>query len=147
MEIRKIKKQDIDQLIGLCRDHAHFEGVEYHANGVADRLGKHLFCESPVLTCYVVEDLGELVGYITYTREFATWTASYFYHMDCLYLKEGYRKSGLGKRLMTKMTSHARANNIDLIQWQTPDSNTNAIDFYHHIGATSKAKQRFFLEI
>jgi hypothetical protein len=34
-----------------------------------------------------------------------------------------------------------------MLQWQTPVFNEKAIRFYHRMGATSKDKVRFFLEV
>ena len=145
--IRPLKKSEMDDLIQLCHAHAIFEGSEYNSEGKAKKLAAFIFEENPVLKCLVAEVQGQLLGYITFTKEFSTWSAKYFYHMDCLYLKEETRKLGLGKKLMHAMVEEAKQNNIDHIQWQTPESNQNAIDFYHHIGASSKPKQRFFLEL
>lgn len=145
--IRPLKETEMDDLIQLCHAHAIFEGSEYNSEGKAKKLTAFIFEETPVLKCLVAELHGELLGYITFTKEFSTWSAEYFYHMDCLYLKEDIRKLGLGKKLMHAMVEDAKHNNINHIQWQTPESNQNAIDFYHRIGASSKPKQRFFLDL
>jgi ribosomal protein S18 acetylase RimI-like enzyme len=46
---------------------------------------------------------------------------------------------------MKKMVAHARELKVSQIQWQTPDTNENAIGFYKKIGASAKPKIRFFL--
>ncbi len=145
--IRPLKKSEINDLIQLCNAHAIFEGAEYNSEGKAEKLAPFIFEENPVIICLVAEVKGELLGYITFSKEFSTWSAKYFYHMDCLYLKKEARKLGLGKKLINAMIEKAKQNKIDEIQWQTPKSNQNAIDFYHYIGALSKPKQRFVLNL
>ena len=145
--IRPIRVSEMDKLVELCYDHAIFEEAAFDSDGKAEKLQSFIFSENPVLICLVAEVDEQLLGYITFTKEFSTWSAKYFYHMDCLYLKKEARKLGLGKKLMDTMVETAKQNNIDHIQWQTPESNKNAIDFYHHIGASSKPKQRFFLDL
>jgi len=145
--IRPAEETDMNELIQLCHEHAIFEEAEYDPAGKAEKLHSFIFDDEPVLLCFVAEAEKQLLGYITFTKEFSTWSAEYFFHMDCLYLKEEARGLGLGKKLMQAMIENGKQNNIDHIQWQTPVSNKNAIDFYHHIGASSKHKQRFFLDL
>ena len=125
--IRPIRESEMDSLVQLCYDHAIFEESEYDSNGKAEKLHSFIFGERPVLVCLVAEIEGQLLGYITFTKEFSTWSAEYFYHMDCLYLKEEGRNLGLGKKLMNVMSEVAKQNDINHIQWQTPESNQNAI--------------------
>ncbi|MFT5917067.1 MAG: hypothetical protein ACI81T_003581, partial [Bacteroidia bacterium] len=49
--------------------------------------------------------------------------------------------------LIRRIQSEAKKLNCSLIQWQTPDFNTRAMKFYKRIGASSKSKERFFLEV
>ena len=52
---------------------------------------------------------------------------------------------GIGKKLMQRIAVRAKEENCINVQWQTPVFNTNAINFYNHLGAESKDKLRFFL--
>jgi len=44
---------------------------------------------------------------------------------------------------MGKIKAYGKAINCSEIQWQTPDFNKEAIDFYKKLGADSKTKERF----
>ncbi len=59
---------------------------------------------------------------------------------------ETSRGYGIGVQIMDKIKEESQKMGCNLIQWQTPDFNTGAIRFYKRIGATSKFKERFFLE-
>lgn len=101
-EIRQIIPQDIQMLIPLCREYAAYEGVRYEENEQADGSAKAFFGSPPVLYGWVVEKDRELIGYITATRDYATWVADFFIHMDCLFLREVYRENGLGDDCFTR---------------------------------------------
>jgi len=147
VEIRRVRQDDLLSLVDLCRDHAAYEGSEYHENGQKNRLAQALFGAHPVLYGWVVESQGSLVGFMTATIDYATWPAEFFLHMDCLYLSEAFRGQGLGRKLMYALSEFARKKNINLIQWQTPVQNDLGIRFYERIGARSKDKKRYFLDV
>ena len=131
----------------LCEGHAAFEKSEYSRLGKAERLKLDIFGESPKLFCLVAVIEEKYVGYITWMKQYSTWDAKEYLYMDCLYLEDDYRGFGIGEALVDEMKDFGRANDIDLVQWQTPDFNVRAIKFYRRIGALSLSKKRFFLNI
>lgn len=146
-KIRFAEPEDIQQIIELCEAHAHFEKAEYHKNGKVEQLTIDLFSKNPKLYCLVVENEEQLIGYATYMKQYTTWDACEYIYMDCLFVKEFARGMRIGEQLIKKIQKEAKLFGCNLIQWQTPDFNTRAIKFYNRIGATSKSKERFFLEI
>jgi GNAT superfamily N-acetyltransferase len=95
----------------------------------------------------VVEKENTLIGYATFMKQFSTWDADFYIYLDCLYLKETSRGKGLGKIIMEMIKEYSKVENCTHIQWQTPNFNKKAIQFYLKIGATAKTKERFFLTI
>ena len=79
--------------------------------------------------------------------QFSTWDAAFYMYLDCLFLGENIRGNGIGKKLIERIKVEAKKNNCNTIQWQTPQSNVQAIRFYRSIGAVSKSKKRFFLTL
>ena len=145
--IRFAEVGDLEALIELCQQHAEYEKSGYSKAGKKERLAADLFCNNPKLYCLVAEANGVLVGYATYMKQYATWEAREYIYMDCIYLKEFARGLRIGEKLMNRIKIEAINLGCDLIQWQTPDFNTRAIQFYKRIGAFSKSKERFFLEL
>ncbi|MBC8753861.1 GNAT family N-acetyltransferase [Kordia sp. YSTF-M3] len=141
--IRFAKKEDIPQIIELCAAHAEFEQASYDADGKAELLKKHLFISENSVKCLVVEANQELVGYATFIKQFSTWDANHYVYLDCLFMKDKTRNQGLGLQLMEEIKAYAKNEECTIIQWQTPNFNTNAIRFYKRLGATSKNKERF----
>lgn len=145
--IRKAQPDDINEIINLCSEHAAFEKAEYSKEGKAEKLSRHLFGDTPSLYCLIAEEQGNILGYATYMTEFSTWDAGYYLHMDCLYLRPEARGKGIGEAMVQKLKQESKRLGCSLIQWQTPEFNTRAMKFYYRIGATSKNKVRFFLNI
>ena len=110
-------------------------------------LREQLFSVENNVQCLVVENDNQLVGYISYMKQFSTWDADFYVHLDCLFLKDTTRGKGIGRQLMKKVQEYAIAENCIEIQWQTPNFNTRAISFYKRLGAQSRTKERFFWKV
>ena len=146
-KIRFAKKEDLNRIVDLCYDHATFEKAEYSKENKVNRLQNDLFAKPPKLYCLVVQSDKYLIGYATYMRQYSTWDAEGYIYMDCLYLKEFARGLGIGKKLIKRIREEGKNLDCKTLQWQTPDFNTRAIKFYEALGAVSKSKERFFLDI
>lgn len=141
--VRRIKKEDIQQLVILCKEHAAYENASYSSIGKNERLLQYVFSSKGDIHCLVVEQDGQLLGYATILRQFSTWDAGYYLYMDCLYLREDSRGKGLGRKMMNEIKQFAIKQKCN-IQWQTPEFNKKAIAFYKHLGANHVTKERFF---
>ena len=147
MKIRFAEKKDLPQIIELCKEHAEYEKAKYEQENKADLLSAFIFGQNPSLKCLIVEQDNSIIGYATFMKQFSTWDADFYIYLDCLFLKANTRGQGIGTRLMEKVEQYAKVENCKIIQWQTPDFNKKAIDFYKKIGGVSKTKERFCLEI
>lgn len=147
VNIRFAEERDLPEIIRLCALHAAYEQADYDATGKAAALKKHFFGTRPAARCLVAETGEKLLGYATYAPQFSTWDADFYYYMDCLFLREEARSQGIGEQLVKRIAAEARKENCPLIQWQTPDFNVRAIKFYKRIGAVTKRKERFFLDV
>ncbi len=146
MVIRAVAPGDLDTLIELFAEHAAYERLEFAGHDRRPALAELMFGETPRIFGWVLDAGGGVAGYMTATIDHSTWNAAPFVYMDCLYLREAYRSRGLGRRLMNELTTFARAHGCREIQWHTPPDNMLGIRFYRRIGATEKAKVRFFLD-
>lgn len=145
--VRPIRQTDLPQLLRLCRSHAEYEAAIWLENNQIERWTEALFSAHPDLFGWVAEIDGRLCGFMTVTVDYATWNATHFAHMDCLYIEEEYRRYGIGRRFFNCLDAFCRERNIDHAQWQTPPDNQLGIGFYQRMGATSKPKLRFFYTI
>lgn len=145
--IRRAAEADLRDIVALSKEHAEYEAATYDYDDQEDRLRAALFGSEPKLYAWVAVESGRPVGYMTATKDFATWTARPFVHMDCLYLRPAFRRRGIGARLLACLSDFARNGGIDLIQWQTPRDNKDGIAFYERVGAFAKDKKRYFLSV
>ncbi|MGY0425401.1 MAG: N-acetyltransferase family protein [Polaribacter sp.] len=143
MQIRFAEKQDVKQIVKLCKLHATYEKTAFDITNKEELLSKHLFDCSNNIKCLVVENDNKIVGYATFIKQFSTWDANFYIYLDCLYFRETFRGKGLGTEIMNKIKEYAISENCKIIQWQTPDFNEKAITFYQKLGAESKTKERF----
>lgn len=146
--VRRVRPEELADVVALITEHAAYEKAEPPAPGLEERLRSLLFgSPEPRLRCLVAELDGTVVGYATCSAEVSTWDGTEYLHMDCLFLRDGHRGLGIGESLMAAVRDEARALGLGQVQWQTPAWNEGAIRFYDRIGAVSKEKLRFFLPV
>lgn len=145
--VRRAGPADAGALVVLCAEHARHERAAYDPEGKAARLERVLSGASSRLTAWVAEANGTAIGYVSATDEFSTWSASDFLHMDCLFVREGYRGMGVGAMLLATLVGFARERGYAEVQWQTPGWNTEAERFYRREGALAQGKLRFSLAV
>lgn len=141
--IRQARLEDLGALVALCFAHAAFEQMPIADDGQEQRLAQWLFHSPARAWCLVAEAQGTLVGYATWSREFSTWRAAEYTHVDCLYLDPAYRGRGLGRTMMAAIAGHDGPGVASHLEWQTPAWNDRAVRFYERLGARRVAKIRF----
>ncbi|BDD06495.1 GNAT family N-acetyltransferase [Aureibacter tunicatorum] len=144
--IRKIRMNEVPDLISMCEAHADFEQATYINNDQEEILKECLFQLNPPLYCVVALREQSIMGYATYMKQFSTWDAEYYMYLDCLYLVEEARGLGYGRKIMEFIKSEALRLGCRQMQWQTPEFNDQAVRFYKGMGAVNKSKERFFWE-
>lgn len=143
--VRALQRSDLDRLVELMAQHAAYERAAFSPQGKARRLAGFLFGPQPRARCLVAVVGEKVVGFTTFAKEFSTWDAAEYLHMDTLFVEAGYRSAGIGQMLLDAVHEAAGRDDVVNIQWQTPDWNEGAIRFYQRIGALGSAKVRFTL--
>jgi GNAT superfamily N-acetyltransferase len=139
--VRPATAEDLVAIVLLCAEHAALENGACSAEPAT--LAPFLFAEHPRAWCFVAEDEGCVIGYATFSLEFSTWHAAEYAHLDCLYLKEGYRNAGLGGVLARTVAAAAAQLGCEFVEWQTPSWNTAAMRFYDRLRAIGSPKMRY----
>lgn len=143
--------EDLPELSRLFYEHAAHEKLTIASPPEPERMAYYLLNSlekrDKGVRCLVISNRKQLAGYAVWSPEFSTWQCRYYLHMDCLYLRPPYRRRGIGKQVMTFIREDARKNDFSWIEWQTPPENTQAIAFYHAVGAKSLQKYRFSLKV
>ncbi|MEM7480926.1 MAG: GNAT family N-acetyltransferase [Acidobacteriota bacterium] len=147
--IRRACPEDLPELLDLCADHAAYERQGFTRGDQLECWPAMLFEESGSLNCWVVENQPgrseKLLGFASCSLEAATWSASQYVHLDCIYLRPEARGDGVGLDLMRRVVRHALDLGCTQVQWQTPVWNQRAARFYYRLGAVAQHKLRFAL--
>ncbi len=141
--IRRARLDDISRVSKLCSAHATYERSQFDPKGHQQRLAKAIDGVDPRLTIFIAESQGAVVGYASVSREYSTWAADEYMHMDCLFVQASMRGRNIGKLIFAGVLKEACRLGIMRVEWQTPDWNSDAIGFYRSLGGVDKAKARF----
>ncbi|MGY6563047.1 MAG: N-acetyltransferase family protein [Luteibaculaceae bacterium] len=134
--IRKATATDCQAMHGLILELAIYEEAPQEftlslADFTADGFG-----ENPIYSAFVAHlATGEIVGFALYYEKYSTWKGRCIYLED-LYVKQAYRKFGLGERLFTQVAQVAAEGNYGRMEWQVLFWNSPALGFYRKHGAT-----------
>ena len=145
---RTATQADMHRVLELIEAHAAYERSG-PVKATAERLGE-LMIDGDAATCLVAVNAahdGRVVGYATVSKEFSTWDAAHYLHMDTLFVEEAARRRRIGQQLFNAVVQLAANAGCQQVQWQTPEWNVQAIRFYERAGATSTSKQRFTLDL
>ena len=145
IDLRVAHASDSDALAALCVEHAAFERDAAPPCDLAARL--RVLQDDDGWRAWLAWEAGQVVGFVSGDVLTSTWQGARFWHIDCLYLREGWRRRGLGMRLLQHCIAHARERGLRWAEWQTPVWNEAACRFYRRTGAVGVAKQRFVLRL
>ena len=143
VQIRQANVADVRKVTDLCASHAAYERVGFDPAGHSDRLASAMMGTPPRVIVLLAEQDERQIGYASLSREFSTWRGRDFMHMDCLFVVEAMRGRGVGRKLFNAVLEEARRLGLDLVEWQTPEWNDQAILFYRGLGAVDRPKARF----
>ena len=133
-EIRLATKNDMPQVLDLIQELAEFEKEPNAVSISIDELERDGFGEEPVFKCFVAMHKNMIVGIaLTYIR-YSTWKGKTL-HLEDLVVKEEYRGSGLGSKLLNEVIKLGESLKVRRISWEVLDWNTPAINFYESRGA------------
>jgi len=145
VQVRRADAGDIDLLLPLCAEHAAYEQLAYSTDAGIDDLARAL--ATGRLHAWMAMDGETAVGYASATLDFSTLDRTIYLHMDCLFVRDGWRGSGIGQLLWDALRAFACTQGCRNMQWQTPDWNADAARFYQRLGATENRKRRYVLSL
>lgn len=147
LAILRATRKHVPELMSICAEHAVFERLPHVPAVRADVLADALHGSPPQLYAWLACIDETLVGYATATQDFSTLDRSTYLHMDCLYVRSGWRNRAIGQRLWDAVLGQATLLGCAAIQWQTPSWNEGAARFYRRLGASESAKLRYVLPL
>jgi len=131
IKIRSIISTDYESLINLFKEFAEFEKLpELMTNTTAKMQAEQEYINGFV----AVNEKNKVIAYATYFFAYFTWVGKSLY-MDDLYVKQEYRGTGIGTKLINKVIEKAKTEKCARLRWQVSDWNKPAIKFYESLGA------------
>ena len=133
IEIRDATRADVPLLLSFIRAMADFEKLKVSATEAS--LHDALFGAAPAARALLVYVDGKPAGYATYFFSFTSMMGRRALWLDDLFVDSAYRGKGIGKVLMAYIAKIAVQHQCARFEWIVLDWNTQAIEFYHHLGA------------
>jgi len=134
MIIRKGNPEDMQAVLGLIQELAHFEKEPNAVLVTVEDLIRDGFGSVPLFHVFVAEVESEIVGIALYYYRFSTWKGKTI-HLEDLVVKDKMRGTGLGYALYSEIIKQAKKDKVRRIDWNVLDWNTPAIEFYEKSGA------------
>ncbi len=129
--ITKATEKDFPDILEMIKELAEYEKAPEKVTNNLQKMQeeKHLF------QAFIARKDDRPVGFALFFFAYFTWTGKSLY-LDDIYVRQEYRKQGIGKKLITEVINFAKENNCSRIRWQVLNWNTPAIEFYKKLGAT-----------
>jgi GNAT superfamily N-acetyltransferase len=143
MIIRKGNPEDMQAVLGLIQELAHFEKEPNAVLVTVEDLVRDGFGSTPLFHVFVAEVENEpsdseqakqIVGIALYYYRYSTWKGKTI-HLEDLVVKDKMRGTGLGYALYSEIIKQGKKDKVRRIEWNVLDWNTPAIEFYEKSGA------------
>lgn len=139
MVIRNATAADAAEIEHMIRDLVAFEGqVVTLAFGV-EELAAALSGNPPRLRALVAADEAGLIGFVSYTIDFAIWTGGDVLRVDDVFVRARARGTGAGSGLMLRIAELALAGGMSC-RWEIESANLGAQYFYGTLGVDLREK-------
>ena len=141
--IREAQETEITLIQELVKEMATYERRPEDMTGTQEELRYWLF-ERKIATILLMEYEGAAIGYAIYYPIFGSFAAHANVHLEDLYIREEYRKRGLGRVFFEAIAGRAKEEGYAKMEWSRLDWNTPSIGFYEKIGAEYETGRKYF---
>lgn len=141
--IREAQETEITLIQELVKEMATYERRPEDMTGTQEELRYWLF-ERKIATILLMECDDQVIGYAIYYPIFGSFAAHANVHLEDLYIREEYRKRGLGRVFFEAIAGRAKEEGYAKMEWSCLDWNTPSIGFYEKIGAEYETGRKYF---
>lgn len=135
LHIREAEPADVSEIAALIRELAIYEKEPDAAMATESDLLRDGFGPEPYFRCLMAEWQGQVAGFALYFFQYSTWEGRPALYLEDLFVREAFRKRGIGSALFTRMARIAVERKCTRFQWECLDWNRPALDFYESTGA------------
>lgn len=127
---------DTELILHFIKELAEYEKLANEVVTNADELKKSMFGERPAAEVIFALVDDEEVGFVLFFHNFSTFLGRSGLYIEDLFVKPGFRGIGIGKAILSYMSSLALERNCGRVEWWVLNWNP-ARKFYDSIGAKS----------
>ena len=135
LTIREAVPADVPEILALIRDLAIYEKEPDAAVATEADLLRDGFGPEPFFRCIMAEWDGAVAGFALYFFQYSTWEGRPALYLEDLFVREAFRKRGIGVALFRRLAQIAVERHCTRFQWECLDWNQPALDFYETTGA------------
>lgn len=129
IKIRSGTREDVPEVLALIKELAVYERAPDQVKITAEQMVADGFGDKPLYRLLVAEAEGKIVGISLFYYRYSTWKGKGLYLED-LVVTQGYRRKGIGEKLLKATAQIAKKENCTGLYWQVLDWNAPAIQFY-----------------
>jgi len=135
--IREIHSKDKKQWEKLYKGYAVFYKVEMN-NQILQTVWNWLSDKNHELKGIGYEIDGKIVGLAHYRKLLSPLKGKYIGYLDDIFVDPEYRGQKIGKKLLNKIKEISKANDWNLVRWQTDEDNFTAKKLYEKVATKTK---------
>ena len=133
--IREATPTDAPEIVSLVRELAAYEREPASAILTKEDILRDGFGPTPYFHCLIAEEEGEVAAFALYFFQYSTWEGRPALYLEDLFVRERFRKLGIGKALFQRLARIALDRHCTRFQWECLDWNKPGLDFYEANGA------------
>ena len=133
--LRDAVSADVPEMCALIRELALYEKEPEKAVATEADLLRDGFGTEPYFRCTMAEWQGQIAGFALYFFQYSTWEGRPSLYLEDLFVRERFRKRGIGAALFRHLAQIAVERHFTRFQWECLDWNQPALDFYESTGA------------
>ena len=134
ISIRKARKTDAEQFVGLVLGLAEFEKLAPPSEAGRRRLVDDVFRKKKA-NLFVAAKGSELVGYALYFYTYSSFVARPSLYLEDLFVLPEHRRDGVGFSVFRRCVDEAMSKGCGRMEWAVLGWNVKAIKFYERLGA------------
>ena len=135
--IREIQLKDKERWEKLYKGYADFYKVEMN-NEILQAVWNWLNDNNHELKGISYEIDGKIVGIAHYRKLLNPLKGKYIGYLDDIFVDPKYRSQKIGRKLLNKIKEISKANNWNLVRWQTDEDNFTAKKLYDKVATKTK---------
>jgi GNAT superfamily N-acetyltransferase len=137
LKVRDGRASDADAIAEMIQELVTYEQTGARLSFTVDQLLAAI--NSGCLRAVVAEDASGLLGFVSYTIDFAIWSGGQIIRVDDVFVRERGRRSGVGRKMMLRVAELAQIT-AGGVRWEIEPQNLGAQRFYESLGVELRDK-------